>query len=277
MPKQLQGVEKYFFSIKRGVSQDWKNLADCLGLWDEVRNIDGRNSDDESRCRDMLGVWRRRKGNAATTEVLVEALSTIGLQKVVDDLRREYPELASPQDSNFKVKTEDYEKLETNSGKKRKRKRNRKRRRKSDHLREEDSSNESNLSVKGDETVDMQACSETVIAGVSSKWDDLARKLGFSENQIDGIQDSKKDQDHQCREMLRRWRDRDGRKATLQVLQQALIDIGERLTAESLEGAFAICVMRESTKCDCNITYVFIGGQVTMLNNYNYFSIQHSF
>ncbi|KAI8480038.1 hypothetical protein Bbelb_422460 [Branchiostoma belcheri] len=81
---------------------------------------------------------------------------------------------------------------------------------------------------------DMQVCFEKVIAGVSHKWDDLARKLGFSENQIDGIYNFKLDQDHRCGEMLRRWRNREATGATLQVLKQALISIGERLTADSL-------------------------------------------
>ncbi|KAI8489425.1 positive regulation of MHC class I biosynthetic process [Branchiostoma belcheri] len=83
--------------------------------------------------------------------------------------------------------------------------------------------------------VDVQKYFDKVIKGVSHKWDDLARKLGFNENEIKGIETLKPDQDHRCREMLNRWRNREGRGATLQALQQALIDIGERLTAESLE------------------------------------------
>ncbi|XP_019622735.1 PREDICTED: uncharacterized protein LOC109468836 [Branchiostoma belcheri] len=90
--------------------------------------------------------------------------------------------------------------------------------------------------VRADTTgaVDMEESFEKVIEATSHKWDDLARKLGFSENQIDGIHNSKIDQDHRCREMLRRWRDREGRGATLQVLKQALINIGKRWTAEGL-------------------------------------------
>ncbi|XP_078674892.1 uncharacterized protein LOC144912946 [Branchiostoma floridae x Branchiostoma belcheri] len=81
---------------------------------------------------------------------------------------------------------------------------------------------------------DMQECFEKVITGVSRKWDDLARKLGFNENEIVGIHNDKLDQDHRCWEMLLRWRNREARGATLQILKQALISIGERLTAESL-------------------------------------------
>ncbi|XP_019632346.1 PREDICTED: uncharacterized protein LOC109475980 [Branchiostoma belcheri] len=82
---------------------------------------------------------------------------------------------------------------------------------------------------------DMQKYFDKVITEVSNKWDDLARKLGFSDNQIDVIHGSRTDQDHRCREMLRRWRNKNGKKATLQVLKKALINIDERLTAESLE------------------------------------------
>ncbi|XP_078682091.1 uncharacterized protein LOC144916679 isoform X1 [Branchiostoma floridae x Branchiostoma belcheri] len=87
-------------------------------------------------------------------------------------------------------------------------------------------------------SVDVQEYFDKVIRGVSNKWDDLARKLGFNENEIKGIRTDetlKPDQDHRCREVLHRWRNREGREATLQVLKQALIDIDERLTAESLE------------------------------------------
>ncbi|XP_078606595.1 uncharacterized protein LOC144879226 [Branchiostoma floridae x Branchiostoma japonicum] len=84
-------VEKYFFSVKKGVSKDWKDLADCLGLWKEVGNIEGRHRDDESRCRDLLEVWKTQKGDAATMEVLMEALSEAGLQHVVDDIKGKCP------------------------------------------------------------------------------------------------------------------------------------------------------------------------------------------
>ncbi|XP_035678881.1 NACHT, LRR and PYD domains-containing protein 3-like [Branchiostoma floridae] len=73
---------------------------------------------------------------------------------------------------------------------------------------------------------DVQEYFDDVIGEVSHKWDDLARKLGFKENRIKGIRSSERDNDHRCREVLNRWRNREGRRATLQVLQQALIDIG---------------------------------------------------
>ncbi|KAI8513110.1 hypothetical protein Bbelb_097490 [Branchiostoma belcheri] len=87
------------------------------------------------------------------------------------------------------------------------------------------------------QSANVQKYVDKVISGVSYKWDNLARKLGFSENKIKGIRTDQPDQDHRCREVLNRWRNREGREATLQVLKQALIDIDERATAESLEGS----------------------------------------
>ncbi|XP_019640600.1 PREDICTED: tumor necrosis factor receptor superfamily member 10A-like [Branchiostoma belcheri] len=90
---------------------------------------------------------------------------------------------------------------------------------------------------ENEEKADVQKYFDKVINEVSHKWDDLARKLGFNENNIKGIKTDQPDQDHRCREVLDRWRNREGRKATLQVLKQALINIDEQATAESLEGA----------------------------------------
>ncbi|XP_019633949.1 PREDICTED: uncharacterized protein LOC109477286 [Branchiostoma belcheri] len=89
---------------------------------------------------------------------------------------------------------------------------------------------------QGRQTVDEEEYFDKVVKGVSHKWDDLARKLGFDRNEIKGIGTTESSPDHRCREMLNRWRNREGRKATLQVLNQALINIDERLTAESLDG-----------------------------------------
>ncbi|XP_035664347.1 uncharacterized protein LOC118407880 [Branchiostoma floridae] len=85
------------------------------------------------------------------------------------------------------------------------------------------------------ETADVKIYFDKVIARASSNWDNLALQLGFDMNEIKGIETLKPDQDRRCREMLHRWRNREGSDATLQVLKQALIDIGEKRTAESLE------------------------------------------
>ncbi|XP_066303211.1 FAS-associated death domain protein-like [Branchiostoma lanceolatum] len=89
-----------------------------------------------------------------------------------------------------------------------------------------------------EENVDVSRYFDKVVRGVSANWDDLARKLKFEENEIDGIEDRKRDHDSRCREMLKRWRNRKGKAgqaATLQALKKALIKIGHTLTADSLD------------------------------------------
>ncbi|XP_019644488.1 PREDICTED: ankyrin-3-like [Branchiostoma belcheri] len=89
--KRSARVEKYFYFIKEKVSTDWKNLAFHLGLPDpDIGNIAGKNPDDKSRCMDMLQEWKKKKGDAATIEVLMEALSEAGLQSVVDGLKKRF-------------------------------------------------------------------------------------------------------------------------------------------------------------------------------------------
>ncbi|XP_035658923.1 uncharacterized protein LOC118404075, partial [Branchiostoma floridae] len=100
---------------------------------------------------------------------------------------------------------------------------------------------------------DVQGYFDDVIEEVSYKWDDLAWKLGFHDNEIKVIRDLERDHDHRCREMLTRWGNREGRGATLQVLIQALKNIGETRTAESLEGPTT------------SNTYVVVHGTVRMI------------
>ncbi|XP_078584757.1 uncharacterized protein LOC144866937 [Branchiostoma floridae x Branchiostoma japonicum] len=100
---------------------------------------------------------------------------------------------------------------------------------------------------------DVQGYFDGVIKEVSHKWDDLALKLGFNDNEIKVIRDLERDHDHRCREMLTRWRNREGSGATLRVMKQALENIGETRTAESLEG-----------NATSNI-YVVVHGQMRMI------------
>ncbi|XP_066299069.1 p53-induced death domain-containing protein 1-like [Branchiostoma lanceolatum] len=87
-------VGVYFHFIKEIVATDWKDLAGFLGFeGPDISNIEGRNRDDKSRCNDMLWEWRKKNGNSATIQVLMEALSEAKLQNVVDALRGKYPEI----------------------------------------------------------------------------------------------------------------------------------------------------------------------------------------
>ncbi|KAI8494514.1 positive regulation of extrinsic apoptotic signaling pathway via death domain receptors protein [Branchiostoma belcheri] len=99
----LQGVEKYFYYTKEEVSTDWMDLAFHLGLKGaDIRNITGRNRDDKSCCMDMLQEWKKKKGDAATIEVLMEALSEAGLQSAVDGLKRKFPDIVLPKQGEKK-------------------------------------------------------------------------------------------------------------------------------------------------------------------------------
>ncbi|KAI8498787.1 positive regulation of extrinsic apoptotic signaling pathway via death domain receptors protein [Branchiostoma belcheri] len=94
--KSLKGVGKYFYFIKEEVSTDWGDLAIHLRFnWATIRNIAGRNPDDKCRCMDMLQEWKKRKGDAATIQVLMEALSEAQLQSVVDGLKKRFPDIAA--------------------------------------------------------------------------------------------------------------------------------------------------------------------------------------
>ncbi|KAI8494624.1 positive regulation of extrinsic apoptotic signaling pathway via death domain receptors protein [Branchiostoma belcheri] len=94
---QNVGVRKYFFYIKENVSSNWKDLSFHLGFnTADEDNIAGRNRDDKDRCMDMLKEWKKKKGDAATIEVLMEALSEAGLQSVVDGLKRKFPDIVHP-------------------------------------------------------------------------------------------------------------------------------------------------------------------------------------
>ncbi|XP_078693798.1 THO complex subunit 1-like [Branchiostoma floridae x Branchiostoma belcheri] len=101
----FKDVGKYFFFIKENVSTDWKDLAFYLGFLDpDIRNIEGKqaNLDDKSRCMDMLREWQKRGGNSATKEVLTEALSNAGLQRVVDGLSEHLSQMGRPQQKGAK-------------------------------------------------------------------------------------------------------------------------------------------------------------------------------
>ncbi|XP_078694759.1 uncharacterized protein LOC144923798 [Branchiostoma floridae x Branchiostoma belcheri] len=96
-----QGVKRCFIFIKNKVSSDWKDLAWCLGFeTPDIENIEGKRQDDKSRCMELLQEWHKRKGNAATIHVLMDALKDAELQHVVDSLKEKYPEIHGKQRSS---------------------------------------------------------------------------------------------------------------------------------------------------------------------------------
>ncbi|XP_078661152.1 E3 ubiquitin-protein ligase TRIM32-like [Branchiostoma floridae x Branchiostoma belcheri] len=101
-----QDVGRFFIFIKNRVSSDWKDLAWCLGFeTPDIKNIIGKEHDDKSRCLELLQEWHKRKGNAATIHVLMEALQEAELQLVVDSLKDKYPELKEKPNSSKQLLT----------------------------------------------------------------------------------------------------------------------------------------------------------------------------
>ncbi|CAH1261695.1 MFHAS1 [Branchiostoma lanceolatum] len=89
------GPRHHFHFIKEAVASDWKDLGFFLGFESAaINNISHRNHDDKSRCMDLLEEWEKLWKKEATTEALMAALSKAGLQKVLDEQKRKFPELA---------------------------------------------------------------------------------------------------------------------------------------------------------------------------------------
>ncbi|XP_078700505.1 uncharacterized protein LOC144927131 isoform X2 [Branchiostoma floridae x Branchiostoma belcheri] len=82
-------VSQHFFFIKEKVSVHWRDLAHLLGFTrSDIDNIQYKqaNRDAKDCCMDMLEQWRTRRGNAATLQVLLQALTEAGLQDTVDQV-----------------------------------------------------------------------------------------------------------------------------------------------------------------------------------------------
>ncbi|XP_066268817.1 uncharacterized protein [Branchiostoma lanceolatum] len=218
-----KGVGEYFHFLKEAVSTKWEDLAFFLNFkTTAVRNIKRRNDDDMSRCKDMLEIWEERDGDKATMDVLMKALSKAGLGKVRDDLKKEI----SRNDTGAK-RTSRKRPSDNQPPPKAKKMRGSKRQQNGDGA---------GPSQSGAAKVDVTQYFDKVISSVSYKWDDLARKLGFERGEIKAIENTPalRDPNQRCREMLERWERSKAGGATLRILKQALIDIDERKTAESL-------------------------------------------
>ncbi|XP_035664097.1 death-associated protein kinase dapk-1-like [Branchiostoma floridae] len=97
----------------------------------------------------------------------------------------------------------------------------------------------------------MSKCFGKVIRGTSADWDNLAWELNFEENEIRVIREMEHDCDRRCREMLERWRNREGEAANVQALKKALIKIGHRLTAETLEARELLDILEAKGERAC--------------------------
>ncbi|CAH1249854.1 LRRIQ4 [Branchiostoma lanceolatum] len=84
-----EDIRRHFYFIKENVSVQWRDLAFFLGFRrPDIDTIQYKpaNRDAKDCCMDMLEQWRRRRGDAATLQVLLQALTEAGLQDVVDQL-----------------------------------------------------------------------------------------------------------------------------------------------------------------------------------------------
>ncbi|XP_078697458.1 uncharacterized protein LOC144925355 [Branchiostoma floridae x Branchiostoma belcheri] len=88
-PRGIEDVRRHFFFIKEKVSVHWRDVAHLLDFTrSDIDNIQYKqaNRDAKDCCMDMLEQWRKRRGNAATLQVLLQALTKAGLQDIVDEL-----------------------------------------------------------------------------------------------------------------------------------------------------------------------------------------------
>ncbi|XP_078585275.1 uncharacterized protein LOC144867270 [Branchiostoma floridae x Branchiostoma japonicum] len=91
---------------------------------------------------------------------------------------------------------------------------------------------------------------EIVVNNVSFKWEDLARKLGFEYSRISALRTDLlyPSPDQKCMHILQTWISNTESQDPLQDLKQALIDIGERRTAEKLEGMGGVTAKQTGAK-----------------------------
>ncbi|XP_066276049.1 uncharacterized protein [Branchiostoma lanceolatum] len=83
---------------------------------------------------------------------------------------------------------------------------------------------------------DLDAAFEVVSKDLWSDWERLARTMGFSQSEVEDIKAGSPDQRYEhCWKLLYRWRDREGRKATLHALMQQLRMAGFHGIAEKLD------------------------------------------
>eukprot|EP00058_Branchiostoma_floridae_P019006 XP_002604495.1 hypothetical protein BRAFLDRAFT_79206 [Branchiostoma floridae] len=88
-----KGVNRYFNCIKDETRKGWRDLARHLEFTrTDINTIGAKHPSDASCCLDMLEVWQKRRGSAATIDVLIDALYEAELHTVVDSLRIKYPD-----------------------------------------------------------------------------------------------------------------------------------------------------------------------------------------
>ncbi|XP_078598509.1 uncharacterized protein LOC144874349 [Branchiostoma floridae x Branchiostoma japonicum] len=74
---------------------------------------------------------------------------------------------------------------------------------------------------------------------VSSDWRDLAFYLGFEQADIDNIVGRNRDDKSRCMDLLEEWLKRNGKRATVEVLMEALTSANLRSTVDGLQSKYS--------------------------------------
>ncbi|XP_078578514.1 FAS-associated death domain protein-like [Branchiostoma floridae x Branchiostoma japonicum] len=75
-----------------------------------------------------------------------------------------------------------------------------------------------------------------VVGNARDKWKEIGRRLGLSETDISAIDEEERgDTTEGCRKVLNKWRQMNGRNATVDVLKQAFIELERRDVVDLLE------------------------------------------
>ncbi|XP_078696383.1 uncharacterized protein LOC144924726 [Branchiostoma floridae x Branchiostoma belcheri] len=73
---------------------------------------------------------------------------------------------------------------------------------------------------------------------VSSDWNDLAFHLGFEQADIDNIAGRNRDDKSRCMDLLEEWLKRNGERATIEILMEALSEAGLQSTVDRLKNKY---------------------------------------
>ncbi|XP_078578129.1 uncharacterized protein LOC144863041 [Branchiostoma floridae x Branchiostoma japonicum] len=231
-----------FPRVAKAVGSSWGKFAiQQLGLKaDDLMNIQVQHtSSPEQQALKALELWKSRRGRKACMVTLMKALRDGGFQAIADELKQGVDNkglgVQKPADTPKDTIQQTDARRSIKITKKTKVKNG-------GHVIPEESRALGRRSGSEGVAVPMEvdkSCVEEVVKAVSDNWDDLARELDFKHNTIKVIGRDQHNQDHRCREVLQKWLADKGSKASLQVLKQALCNIGHRMTAESLQGSEA--------------------------------------
>ncbi|XP_035673644.1 uncharacterized protein LOC118414023 isoform X3 [Branchiostoma floridae] len=201
------------------ISDEWRTLLHHLGLSElELETLQNKETP-EAACEAGLKLWRETRGQEVTTERLVRAVKDTKV-KLRNGADCNSPDEDHPPSGDWQAET--ISALSSSSSPD-----------------GEPMDIDTHISVK-EEPMDFESDLDTAFEIVSkdlwSDWERLARTMGFTQSDVDSIKSGSPDQPYeQCWQLLYRWRDREGQRATLQALMQQLRVAGFHETSEKLD------------------------------------------